>query len=300
MRYSLTYLLAVCCLIIPVLAACDNAPPASPTPPPTVTPLAELPGEASGTPSSSVAEGTATQENTALDTPTALPASTGTVVDSAVATAPPIEESLPSPTAVTATGTGEALTALQALGELKPRALAWQADARLVMLSNVRPGQEKNMLGGALGDPSVNEPTPGGKGRNWTLVAFSPSTSGAVALSMEGILVDLVKEGMASDELLKGFASAEMAALGLAPLDASSLVDSDKVLEKAGERGKSDKVGIALLAPDGLGIGPLPTPQAGGDPPQIAYELFSTDPTQQTFIFFDATTGDVVLDSSAP
>jgi hypothetical protein len=168
------------------------------------------------------------------------------------------------------------------------------------MLSNVRPGQEKNMLGGALGDPSVNEPTPGGKGRNWTLVAFSPSTSGAVALSMEGILVDLVKEGMASDELLKGFASAEMAALGLAPLDASSLVDSDKVLEKAGERGKSDKVGIALLAPDGLGIGPLPTPQAGGDPPQIAYELFSTDPTQQTFIFFDATTGDVVLDSSAP
>jgi hypothetical protein len=201
---------------------------------------------------------------------------------------------------VTATGTGEALTALQALGELKPRALAWQADARLVMLSNVRPGQEKNLLGGALGDPSVNEPTPGGKGRNWTLVAFSPSTNGAVALSMEGTQVDLVKEGMASDELLKGFAPAEMVALDLASLDAGSLVDSDKVLEKAGERGKSDKVGIALLAPDGLGIGPLPAPQTGGDPPQIAYELFSTDPIQQTFIFFDATTGDVVLDSSTP
>jgi hypothetical protein len=294
----LTYLLVVCCLVIPTLAACDNTPPASPTPPPTVTSLVAPPDEVSGTPSASVTEGTATEEN--VDTPTALPAPTGTVVDSAAATAPPTDESLPSPTAVTATGTGEALTALQALGELKPRALAWQGDARLVMLSNVRPGQEKNLLGGALGDPSVNEPTPGGKGRNWTLVAFSPSTSGAVALSMEGTQVDLVKEGMASDELLKGFAPAEMAALDLSSLDAGSLVDSDKVFEKAGERGKSDKVGIALLAPNGLGIGPLPAPQTGGDPPQIAYELFSTDPAQQTFIFFDATTGDVVLDSSSP
>ncbi|HYP41437.1 MAG TPA: hypothetical protein VEX13_13845 [Chloroflexia bacterium] len=285
-------------MIIPVLTACDNTSPASPTAEPTATSQADRPQEVSSTPSVSGGEGTATQEE--VDTPTALPVPAGTVVDSAVATAPPTDESLPSPTAVTATGTGEALTALQALGELRPRALAWQGDARLVMLSNVRPGQEKNLLGGALGDPDVNEPTPGGKGRNWTLVAFSPSTSGAVALSMEGTQVDLVKEGMVSDEVLKGFASAEMAALDLAVLDAESLVDSDKVLEKAGERGKSGNVGIALLAPDGLGIGPLPASQAGGDPPQLAYELFSTDPTQQTFIFFDATTGEVVLDSSAP
>ncbi|HYP40732.1 MAG TPA: hypothetical protein VEX13_10270 [Chloroflexia bacterium] len=285
-------------MVIPTLAACDSTPPASPTPPPTVTSLVAPPDEVSGTPSLSAGEGIATQED--VDTPTALPAPTGTIVDSAVATAPPTDESLPTPTAVTATGTGEALTALQALGELKPRALAWQGDARLVMLSNVRPGQEKNLLGGALGDPDVNEPTPGGKGRNWTLVAFSPSTSGAIALSMEGTQVDLVKEGMASDELLQGFASAERAALDLASLDAGSLVDSDKMLEKAGERGKSGNVGIALLAPNGLGIGPLPTPPAGGDPPQIAYELFSTDPSQQSFIFFDATTGEVVLDSSAP
>lgn len=300
MLYRLTYIFVVCCLVIPVLAACDTAPPASPTAPPTVTSLAEPPDKVTGTPITVIGEGTAIQEDAALDTPTALPAPTGTVVDSAAATAPPTDEGLPSPTAVTATGTGEALTALQALGELKPRALAWEGDARLVMLSNVRPGQEKNLLGGALGDPDVNEPTPGGKGRNWTLVAFSPSTSGAVAISMEGTQVDLVKEGMASDELLKGFAPAELAALDLASLNTDSLVDSDKVLDKAGERGKSDNVGIALLAPDGLGIGPLPAPQSGGDPPQIAYELFSTDPTQQTFIFFDATTGEVALDSSTP
>jgi hypothetical protein len=298
LQYRFICLLVVCCLVIPIVAACDNTPPASPTPPPTVTAMIQPPDEVSGTPSLSVGEGTSTQED--VDTPTALPAPTGTVVDSAVATAPPTDESLPSPTAVTATGTGEALTALQALGELKPRALAWQEDARLVMLSNVRPGQEKNLLGGALGDPDVNEPTPGGKGRNWTLVAFSPSASGAVALSMEGAQVDLVKEGMVSDELLKGFASAEMVTLDLASLDTGSLVDSDKVLEKAGDRGKSGNIGIALLAPDGLGIGPLPAPQSGGDPPQIAYELFSTDPNEQTFIFFDATTGEVVLDSSAP
>ncbi len=298
MRYRLLYVLVVCWLVIPVLAACDNAPPASPTATPTVASQVEPPQEVSGTPSAFPGEGTVTQEN--LDTPTALPAPTGTVVDSALATAPPADESAPTPTAVTATGTGEALTALQALGELKPRALAWQGDARLVMLSNVRPGQEKNLLGVALGDPNVNEPTPGGKGRNWTLVAFSPSTSGAIALSMEGTQVDLVEEGMASEELLKRFAPAEMAALDLASRDLGSLVDSDKVLERAGARGKSDKVGIALLAPNGLGIGPLPTPQSGGPRPQLAYELFSTDPAQQTFIFFDATTGDVVLDGSTP
>jgi hypothetical protein len=168
------------------------------------------------------------------------------------------------------------------------------------MLSNVRPGQEKNLLSGALGDPNVNEPTTGGRGRNWTLVALSPSARGAMAFSMGGAQVDLVAEGMVSPELLDGFASSGMEALNLGALRVSSLVDSDKVMEEAGERAASGDIGVALLAPNGLGIGPLPPPASGGEPPQLAYELFSTDPSRQTFIFFDAATGEVVLDSSAP
>jgi hypothetical protein len=57
---------------------------------------------------------------------------------------------------------------------------------------------------------------------------------------------------------------------------------------------------MALLSPDGLGLGPLPTPQAGGPPPEIAYELFNSDSYQQSFIFFDAKSGAAVLDSAAP
>jgi hypothetical protein len=205
-----------------------------------------------------------------------------------------------TPTAVTATGTGEAVTALQALERLKPLALDWQGDARLVMLANVRPGQEGRLLGVALGDPDVNEPTPGGKGRNWALIAFSPSAKGAVALAMDGTETDLAKEGALTDSLVESLSAPEMAALALADLDASTLADSDSIAGKASDAGVSGDAGIALLAPDGLGIGPLPPAEAGGDPPHIAYELFSADPATQAFAFFDARTGAVVLDSNTP
>ena len=57
---------------------------------------------------------------------------------------------------------------------------------------------------------------------------------------------------------------------------------------------------LSLAAPDGLGVAPLPTPKTGGPAPQLAYELFTQDNGSQGFIFFDALTGAVVLDSSAP
>jgi hypothetical protein len=192
------------------------------------------------------------------------------------------------------------MTALQALAVLKPKALAWQADARLGLLSNVRPGQQKNLLGDALGKPEINEPTPNGKGRDWTLVAFSPGAHGAIAIGMDGTQVDLVKAGAVTTETINQFAGTATAALSLNSFDVARLVDSDKIAEAARKRGRSGDIGLALLSPDGLGLGPLPTPQTGGAPPQIAYELFSSDSYQQTFIFFDANTGAVVLDSSAP
>jgi len=215
-------------------------------------------------------------------------------------TLPTPGENAPTPTNVIATGTGDALTALQALEQLKPKALAWQKDARIGLLSNIRPGQEKNLLGTTLGDPNVNEPTPGGKGRNWTLVAFSPSIKGAIAISADGAQVDLVKEGAVAEEAIARFVAPHLSSLDLSTLNKSNLVDSDALFTKMGEQGKSQTTGIALLAPDGLGLGPLPTPSPEGDSPHLAYEAFSTNPRVQTFIFFDALTGNVILDSSAP
>lgn len=170
-------------------------------------------------------------------------------------------------------------------------------DARLAMLVNSKPEQQKILLGTSLGDPNVNEPTPGGLGRNWTLVAVSPSQKRAMAFSTDGTVVDLTAEGTVPDELLANFGSAAAADLDLSKLDSSTLKDSDEVMQAAGSRGSTDGVGLAMLAPDALGIGPLPTPAAGGPPLKIAYELFSTDPATQLFVFFDAITGDVVLDS---
>ncbi len=231
---------------------------------------------------------------------TAVPTSAGPVQDTAVVAAPTAPTELPAPTAVSATATGADVTALTALAQLKPKALAWQPDARLVMMANVRPGQADKLLGVALGDPNVNEPTPGGLGRDWALIVFSPSTKGAIALTMDGTQTDLVQEGALTANMVQGFGSPGMEALDLSKLDLTKLTDSDKLPAKAGATGQSPSAGIALLAPDGLGLGPLPTPKAGGSSPQIAYELYSADPSQQNFLFFDAVTGAVVMDSTAP
>jgi hypothetical protein len=232
---------------------------------------------------------------------TAVPNSTGPAQDTAVVASPtvPLTE-VPAPTDVSATATGNAVTALTALAQLKQKALAWQPDARLVMLANVRPGEADKLLGVALGDPNVNEPTPGGLGRDWALIVFSPSTKGSVAITMDGTQTDLIKEGALTADMIQSFGAAGMEALDLSKLDLGKLADSDKLPAKAGTTGQSPSAGIAMLAPDGLGLGPLPTPQAGGSSPAIAYEIFSADPNQQSFVFFDAITGNVVMDSNAP
>ena len=232
-------------------------------------------------------------------TPSAQTIGTPTVVDAAPITPPPTPvDNFPSPTPVTITSTGEPLTALQALAALKPKALAWQSDVRLAMLANVRPGQQKLLLGVALGDPDVFEPTPGGTGRNWTLVAVSPSRGG-VAISMDGTEVDLIDEGNATGEMLGGYSDPQLAHLDLATLDPTRLVDSNKIATSEGSR-KITSIGIALVGLTTLGIGALPTPRAGGTAPALVYEAFSSNPAKQAFVIFDAVTGEVVLDSAKP
>jgi hypothetical protein len=278
--------------VLVVLAGCDNGAPNTPVVSPTATGVATVEGVPTATESAG---------RTSVVV-TAVPNTLGAAQDTAVV-APPTQEveEGASPTAVTATGTGQAVTALTALGQLKAKALAWEPDARLVMLANVRPGQAARLLGVALGDPDVNQPTPGGQGRNWALVVFSPSTKGAVAIEMDGTQTDLVKEGALTDEMVSGFGSAGMEALDLSKLDVSNLADSDAVTAKVGAGGQdTSNMSTALLAPDGLGLGPLPTPAAGGEPPQVAYEVFSVDPDQQRFVFFDAVSGAVVMDSATP
>ena len=266
-------------------AACDSGPAPQPTAQPT---------------SAATPQPAATQvAQPTLTLAPAQPTGTAAIVDAAPITpAPTPEADLPSPTPVTATSTGEAITALNAYALLKPKALEWQPDVRLAMLVNVRPGGQKRLLGGALGDPDVFEPTPGGKGRNWTLVAVSPSR-GAVAISMDGAQVDLVAEGTITGEMLAGFVGPNLAALDIAALDPARLVDSDKIAEKVRSI-PQERIGIALIAPTGLGTGPLPTPQSGGAPPILAYQAFSADPSQQAFTIFDAATGNIVLDSTGP
>ena len=305
LRGTLAILLLVSMMAL-ALVGCDNGPaPATPTLPATAT-TERTQGEATPAPTGTTNANTAVEPTLtgAADPGGVSPTEgvrttpTGTIVDAATMVVPtPAADTMPTATTVTARSTGDALTARQALAELKGKALAEMQDARLAMLVNSRPGQQKILLGTSLGDPNVNEATPGGLARNWTLVAVSPSQKRAMAFSTDGTVVDMTGEGTVPDELLANFDSPGAAALDLSTLDPDNLTDSDAIATAAGERGAGDKVGIALLAPDALGIGPLPTPEAGGTAPQLVYQLFSTDPATQIFLFFDAVTGDIVLDS---
>ncbi|MDQ3706196.1 MAG: hypothetical protein M3437_13490 [Chloroflexota bacterium] len=292
--------LSVCLLIaFLTLAGCDTGPaPAAPTP--TVT-SAAAPTQTESTPDAVSTVGSDDDTEPAdgtTEATEALPTATGTIVDAAKIEEPtePVVE-VPTPTQVTGRNSGHAVTALEALAQLRDVALAEMPDARLAMLVNSLPGQQKILLGTSLGDPNVHAATPGGMGRNWTLIAVSPSEERAVAFSTDGTVVDLTAAGQVPDELLANFGSPGAAALDLSALDLDSLQDSEVTAQAAGERGAGDKFGIALLAPEALGIGPLPTPEAGGPSPQLVYQLFSTDPATQLFVIFDAKTGDVVLDS---
>jgi hypothetical protein len=212
---------------------------------------------------------------------------------------PTPQEDAPTPTPDRATATGAELTALEALKDLQGPALSWQADARVGLLANARPGHEKDLLSSTPGDPNIFEPTPGGKGRNWILIAFSPSANGAVAISVDGKQIDLVQAGAVTDEVIGRFRGPGSEGLALSADFHLKLVDSDEIAEKAGDRASGASAGIALLSPNGLGLGPLPVP-TGTESPQLAYELFSSEGAQQSFAFYDAATGAVVLDSASP
>ena len=180
---------------------------------------------------------------------------------------------------------------------MKTAALEWQDDVRFALLVNVRPGQQTRLLGVALGDPDVFEPTPGGMGRNWTLVAVSPMR-GAVAISTDATLADLTRDGSVTGEMIGGFTDPGLARLELATLDFAALRDSDEIWSAAGERARPEGASLALLNPAGLGVGPL----AGEETlqPLLVYQLFSAQPGTQLFAFFDALTGRLLLDSSSP
>lgn len=273
MKHPITKLSIISALAAILLAACDSGPAPQPTQPVQQT-------------------STPPQAQATITAPTLVDAAPITPLPT------PVEDN-PSPTPVTATSTGEQMTALQALATLKPLALAWQPDVRLAMLANVRPGQQHRLMTGALGDPDVFEPTPGGLGRNWTLVAVSP-LRGALAVSMDGTQVDLLVDGDITNEMLGGFSDPLLSPLDLAGLDVARLVNSDKLAESTQANIPTERMGIALIAPGGLGIGPLPTPQAGGPAPILAYEMYNSDPAHQSFIIFDAYTGAVILDSAKP
>jgi hypothetical protein len=184
----------------------------------------------------------------------------------------------------------EQVTALRALGQLWEEAVEWEKDAVFVMLANVKPGQEGRLLGMALSDPDLSDPTPGGKGGNWVLLAASPSAEGVVGLDLDGGKLDLVAEGKVSASLLAQLTGPEVEGVGIAKLDMSRLVDSDDVVEKAGEVGSAHGMSMALIAPARLGLGVLLGDEEGEGLAEVVYQVFAPEP-EPGVVFLDGMTG---------
>jgi hypothetical protein len=278
---SLRNLIAVFSLL--ALAACADDPPPAPS-----TPTPDLP------------EPVPTSVSVLNPVPSIIPnamipGSNATPVDGAQVTPEPtVPTDLPSPTAVTSTGQGDQKSAISALAGLKTPAVEWQDDVQLAMLANVRPGQQDKLLNVGLGDPDVFEPTPGGLGRNWTLVAVSPSR-GAVAVSADGTLVDLSSGGGVSGETLGAFADPRLSPLTLSSLNLASLKDTNVIWQQLSGRLQGEGGSIALLSPDGFSMGPVSTESR----PLLIYQLFGTG-SAQMFALFDAYTGQMLEGTGGP
>ncbi|HEY0069007.1 MAG TPA: hypothetical protein VGE04_03470, partial [Chloroflexia bacterium] len=130
------------------LVGCDNGPaPATPTSPATAT-TEQTQGGATQAPTGTTNAGTTVQPTLTVapgpggvsPTEAVRATPTGTIVDATTIVGPtPAADTMPTATTVTARSTGDALTALQALAELRGKALAEMPDARLAMLVNSRP-----------------------------------------------------------------------------------------------------------------------------------------------------------------
>src|SRR4051794_7746939 len=93
-----------------VLAACDSGAPATATP----AGQSNLPTPAIVNPGQPRTPAMGAGVTTPIDT------------DSGAVAPPTVNENIPTPTRVTTTSTGPKVTALQALAQLKTKALAWQ------------------------------------------------------------------------------------------------------------------------------------------------------------------------------
>ncbi len=179
---------------------------------------------------------------------------------------------------------------MQAFGQLRDEALAWEKDALFVMLANVDLGQEGQLLAMALSDPSLSDPTPEGKGRNWVLLAASPGARSVVVLDLGGQKLDLIAQGKVSSGLLDQITKEDTSGQALSDLEPSKLLDSDVLVSKAGEVGAAPGMSMALVAPSRLGLDSLFQGDGGGQLPQVVYEVFAPEP-EASVAFFDATTG---------
>jgi hypothetical protein len=174
------------------------------------------------------------------------------------------------------------------LAQLRQDALAWEEDALFIMLANVKPGQEGRLLGMALSDPDLSDPTPASIGRNWVLLAASPSAESVIVLDLDGTRLDLVAEGRVSASLLAQLNGPTLPAIDLTGLDPAGLADFDEIAAKAGEIASAPGMSMALLAPDRLGIDSLFEDDDAS--PALVYQLFSPE-LEPRVLYFDAETG---------
>lgn len=226
-------------------------------------------------------------------TPDGVPSAAPRLTQGPTEVVAPTHTSTPQPTATaTPLQKGNHVTALQALTQLRADALKWQRDARFVLLANVKPGQEGRLLGMALSDPDLTDPTPGGIGRNWVLLAASSAKKSVVVFDLDGTQVDLTATGGVSASL--GEQLAEQG-VRLSSLNPDDLADSDDIATEAGNGGDAPGLGMALTVPGLLG---LEAPRSSGGIaarlPSMLYAVFAPEP-EPGVQYFSGATGEPIM-----
>jgi hypothetical protein len=201
---------------------------------------------------------------------------------------------VPTATPIPRIKRGDEVTALEALGQLKLDALEWQKDALFIMVANVKPGQEGRLLGMALSDPDLTDLTPGGRGRNWVLLAASRSAEGVMVFDLDGERTDLVASGKVPSSLLVQLTGPGITGVAMSDLVVSGLMDSDEIGKDADPIQSDDRFAVsktmALISPARLGIASLFASIEGKPTPDLLYEVFSAE-TAPNVSFFDALNG---------
>lgn len=150
------------------------------------------------------------------------------------------------------------------------------------------------MLGVALSDPDLTDPTEGGVGTNWVLLTVSRSANSVVVLNLNGEKTDLVASGKVPASLLAQLTGTEIAGVEMRNMDLQKMKDSPSIPASADGKDPLRGVSQVLLSPAQLGLARLFEGNNGRTVPDLMYEVFSSEASSKA-LFYDALTGEQVL-----